>query len=103
MKAPQLTTDSDKQQENILEVIIGNASINKTSLVQLESMVASKYHTQELEARDRLIKNAKPLDGVQRQEREGKATGRDSQCPHGGATQVMLQVILLVGAAKDAT
>ena len=102
MKAPQLTTDSDKQQENILEVIIGNASINKTSLVQLESMVASKYHTQELEARDRLIKNAKPLDGVQRQKREGKATGRDSQGPHGGAKQVMLQVILLVRAAEDA-
>ena len=102
MKAPQLTTDSDKQQENILEVIIGNANINKTSLVQLESMVASKYHTQELEARDRLIKNAKPLRGVQRQEREGKATGRDSQCPHGDTTQVMLQVIPLVKAAKDA-
>jgi hypothetical protein len=102
MKAPKLTTDFDKQQENILEVIIGNASINKTSLVQLESMVASKYHTQELEARDRLIKNAKPLDGVQRQKREGKATGRDSQGPHGGAKQVMLQVILLVRAAEDA-
>ena len=102
MKAPQLTTDSDKQQENILEVIIGNASINKTSLVQLESMVASKYHTQKLEARDGLIKNAKLLDGVRRQKREGKATGRDSQGPHGGATQVMLQVILLVRADKDA-
>ena len=102
MKAPKLTTDFDKQQENILEVIIGNASINKTSLVQLESMVASKYHTQELEARDRLIKNAKPLDGVQRQKREGKATGRDSQGPHGGAKQVMLQVILLVRATENA-
>jgi hypothetical protein len=102
MKAPKLTTDFDKQQENILEVIIGNANINKTSLVQLESMVASKYHTQELEARDRLIKNAKPLDGVQRQKREGKATGRDSQGPHGGAKQVMLQVILLVRATENA-
>ena len=66
-------------------------------------MVASKYHAQELEARDGLIKNAEPVDGVQSEKREGKTTGRDSQGPHGFATQIMLQVILLVRAAKDAT
>ena len=70
-------------------------------MAELESMVASKYHTQEPEARDRLIKNAEPLDGGQREKREGKATGRDSQGPHGFATQIMLQVILLARAAKD--
>ena len=50
MKAPKLTTDFDKQQENILEVITGSAGINKTSLFQIESMVALTYHTRGLEA-----------------------------------------------------
>ena len=102
MKAQKLTTDSDKQQEKILEGIIGNASINKISLVQLESMVASKYHTQELEARGRLIKDAKPLYGVQRQEREAKATGRDTQCPKGLALQIVFQIVFLMFTPKYA-
>ena len=86
MKAPKLTTDFDKQQENILEVIIGNASINKTSLVQLESMVASKYHTQKLEARGGLIKNAKLLDGSEDRKERGRPQAETARA-HMGVQQ----------------
>ena len=82
MKEPELATHSNKKQEDILKVIIGQAAVNKAPLTKHESMVASKNHTQKLKTRARLIKNAEPLYGGQRKERGRQGTGRDSKSPH---------------------
>ena len=48
MREPELATHSHKKQEDIFEVIMGQAAINKAPLIKPESMVASKNHTQKL-------------------------------------------------------
>ena len=79
MKAPLLTTHSNKEQENFIKVITGNATVNQTSLTLPEGMVASEHHTQKLQARDRLTGNAKPLQGGKGEEGRGETTSRDSK------------------------
>ena len=71
-------------------------------MAELESMVASKYHAQKLKTRSRLINDAQPIEGGKGKEREGKATGRDSQRPKGLALQIVFQIVLLMFASKYA-
>ena len=101
MKEPELATHSYKKQKDILKVTIGQAAINKAPPIKHESMAASKNHTQKLKTRARLIKNAEPLYGGQREERGRKGTCRDSKSPHVLADEIMFQVIPLARAAKD--
>ena len=102
MKAPVLTANSNKQQENFIKVTTGNTTDNQTSLTQLEGMVPSENHTQKLKARDRLIGNAQPVKRGQREEGGGKTTGRDSQGPEGVTLKIVFEVILLLLTTKNA-
>ena len=75
MKAPQFTAEFRKDKENFIKHIAGYTTVNQTSMAELESMVASKYHAQKLKTRSRLINDAQPIEGGKGQKREGKATG----------------------------
>ena len=79
MKAPVFTAHSNKEQENLIKATTGKATVNQTSLTLLGGVVAPENHTQKLKARDRLIGNAKPLQGGEGEEGPGETTSRDSK------------------------
>ena len=83
------------------KTLAGNASFNNLSVAKLEGMVAPEYHTQKFHARDGITEEAKPINGGEREKTRGEGRSRDSERPHGGTRQIVLELILTVMASKN--